>query len=81
MLIVNVYTFIVSQTHRDVYRKIRVSLFWRMAPCELKMPASYYICRLPEYGSSDVVTCQCTWAYNLKKKTVDSQELQRADPS
>jgi len=52
-----------------------------MAPCELKMPASYYICRLPEYGSSDVVTCQCTWAYNLKKKTVDSQELQRADPS
>ena len=47
-----------------------------MAPCELvhkELAASCYLCRLPEYGGSDVGTCQCTRACNLKKETVDSQ--------
>jgi len=47
-----------------------------MAPCELvhkDLAAFYYVCRLLEYGGSDVDTCQYTRAYNLKKETVDSQ--------
>lgn len=49
-----------------------------MASCELvhKEPAaSYYVGRQPEYGGSDVGTCQRTRAYNLKKQTVDSQRF------
>jgi hypothetical protein len=56
--------------------KIRLSVFSGMAPCELvhkELAASYYVRRLPEYGGSDVGTCQCTQGYNLKKEIVDSQ--------
>lgn len=49
VLLVNVYSLIVSWKHRDVYPKNKG--IWGMAPCELvhkEMAASCSVFRLPE---------------------------------